>query len=188
MSMLKYVLGAIGTILLLVLVFVFVINRNDDQNPTNAPKVLKLVDYAEKDSVVTLQTDGKLVGEEDRRSVRVSVSANERRFEVLSGYNGQVINTQSFPNTQAAYQAFLSGLSGLGFMSSKKTGITDPQSICANGQHYYYALSEGSTKKSDLWSVSCDKSGTFSGSGKTIRDLFQRQIPEYNQLAQGVKL
>ena len=133
--------------------------------------------------------DGRLVGAEDRRSIRITVSANERRLEVLSGYNGEVINSQSFPNTQTAYKAFLSGLGGQGFMTAKKTDIVDPQSVCTNGLHHYYTLTEGSEKKSDLWSVSCDKSGTFNGrSTKTIRELFQRQIPEYGQQIQGVKL
>lgn len=186
--MVKYVIGAISTILLLVLVFVFVVNRGDDQSSTNAPKILKLVDYAERDSSVSLHTDGRLVGEEDRRSIRVTVSANERRLEILSGYNGAVINSQSFPNTQEAYKAFLSGLSGQGFMNAKKTDVTDPQSVCTNGRHYYFTVLESGEKKSDLWSVSCDKTGTFNGSTKTVRDLFQRQIPEYDQLVQGVKL
>ncbi len=186
--MVKYVIGAISTILLLVLVFVFVVNRGDDQSSTNTPKVLKLVDYAEKDSHVTFQTDGRLVGEEERRSVRITVSANERRLEVLSGYNNDVINSQSFPNTQAAYAAFLSGLSGQGFMQSKKTSVTNPLSVCVNGKHYYYTVTDGNDKKSDLWSVSCDKTGTFGGRANATRELFQRQIPEYNQLTQGVKL
>lgn len=186
--MIKYVIGAISTVILLVLVFVFVINRGDDQGSTTKPQILKLVDYAERDSVVTFHTDGRLVGEEERRSVRITVSANERRLEVLSGYNGEVINAQSFPNTQAAYKAFLSGLAGQGFMNAKKTNISDPQTVCVTGKHYYYTVSDGSEKKSDLWSVSCDKAGTFNGRANTVRDLFQRQIPDYGQQVQGVKL
>lgn len=187
--MIKYVIGAVATVLLLVFLFVFVINRGDDQNPATTPQVLKLVDYADKDSTVVFHTDGRLVGAEDRRSIRITISANERRLEIYSGYSGEVINSQSFPNTQIAYQAFLSGLGGQGFMTAKKTDIVDPQSVCTNGLHHYYTLTEGSEKKSDLWSVSCDKSGTFNGrSTKTIRELFQRQIPEYGQQVQGVKL
>lgn len=190
MYMTKYVIGAVSAILLLVLAFVLVVNKGNDNQATTkeAPKILKLTDYADRSSQVVLHTDGRLVGEEDRRSVRITVSANERRLEVLSGYNGQVVNSQSYPNTQAAYSVFLNGLSGAGFMKAKKTSITNPQSICTGGKHYYYNVSENGEKKSDLWSTSCDKSGTFDGRASTVRELFQLQIPDYNKQVQDIKL
>lgn len=186
----KYVFGAIGTILLLILVAVFVFNRDDGPaNPAdNAPKVTKLSDYADKDSSVELTTIGRLVGDEEHRSVRITVSANERRLEVLSGYNQDVLYSQTYPNTQAAYEVFLSGLAGMGFINAKKTDVTDQFSVCVTGQHYTYKVLEGGEEKSNLWSVSCNKTGSFNGRAGTIRDLFQRQIPEYSKQVQGVKL
>lgn len=186
----RYVFGAIATVLLLVLLTIFVFNRDSGpKTPAeNKPAVTKLVDYANKNSNVELTIVGPLVGNDEHRSIRITVSPNERRLEVLSGYNEDVINSQTYANTQAAYEAFLSGLGGMGFISPKKTDISDPQSTCVTGLHYYYKLRENGEEKSNLWSTACNPKGTFNGRAATVRELFQRQIPEYSQQVQGVKL
>jgi hypothetical protein len=186
----KYFIGVGVVILLLILLLVFVLNRDDSPNKPadNTKQVSQLIDYADKNSEVSLTTVGQLVGDDQHRSIRITVSANERRLEILSGYNNQVLSTQSYENTQAAYETFLSALGGQGFTRSKKTSITDNRSTCPTGQHYEYRVAENGEEKSNLWSVSCDKSGNFSGRGGTIRQLFQRQIPDYNQQITDVKL
>ena len=186
----RYFIGVIAFILLLLLAAIFVLNRNDKPADTsqNTEKTTQLIGYADKNSEVSLTTIGKLVGDDQHRSVRVTVSATERRIEVLSGYDQQVISSQTYENNQAAYETFLSALGGQGFISTKKTSITDSRSVCPTGQHYEYLVTENSEDKSKLWSVSCDKSGNFNGHGSTIRQLFQRQIPDYNQQIRGVTL
>jgi hypothetical protein len=186
----RYFIGVGIVILLLLLLVVFVFRRdNKPANPAqNTGTVAQLVDYADKNSEVSLTTIGKVVGNEQHRSVRITVSANERRIEILSGYDQQVLSSQTYANNQEAYETFLSALGGQGFTRSKKTSITDPRSVCPTGLHYQYLVTENSEEKSNLWSVSCDKSGSFSGRSGTIRELFQRQIPDYNQQVRGITL
>jgi hypothetical protein len=186
----KYFIGVGVVILLLLFVVVFVFNRGDETpKPTqNTEQAAELTSYADKNSEVSLTVIGQLVGNDQHRSVRITISANERRMEVLSGYDQQVLSSQSYENNQAAYEAFLSALGGQGFTRSKKTNITDSRSVCPTGQHYEFRLSENGEEKSNLWSVSCDRSGNFNGRAGTIRQLFQRQIPDYSQQITGVTL
>ncbi len=175
---------------MLLLLTVFVLNRGDDpaKPAENTKQVAELIDYADKNSEVSLTTVGKLVGNDEHRSIRITVSATERRVEILSGYDQQVLSSQTYENTRTAYETFLSALGGQGFTQSKKTDITDNRSVCPTGQHYEYRIKEDGAEKSNLWSVSCDKSGNFNGRGNTIRQLFQRQIPEYSEQVRGVTL
>lgn len=184
----KYVLGVLGVVLASILIFVLFFTGGNDKPSTQSDiKVSKLVDYADKNATVSVTTVGKLVGQEDRRSVRISVSSNERRFEILSGYDEQVVSSQTFSNSQEAYTNFLSALSAQGFTSSRKSAV-DPRGACPTGNRYIYDLSQDGDHVSNLWQASCDGQGTFNGRGATIRQLFQQQIPDYAKLIQTVKL
>ena len=179
-TMRRYVFGVAGFVVLLLLV-IAIANRNNNQpqKVQTGTSTMKLTDYASHNSNVSQTTVGKLVGDEDRREVRITVSPTERRLEVLGGYDETVLSSVSYPNTQSAYATFLSSLANLGFTSKKDTTISDPKGVCPTGNRYVYDLSDGGNHVSNLWSNSCDKVGTFAGRGSTIRELFQRQIPNY---------
>lgn len=185
----RYFIGVGLVIVVLLLIVVFVFNRGD-KTPTTTQNTApaELIEYADKNSEVSLMTVGKLVGNDQHRSVRITVSGSERRIEVISGYDQQVLSSQTYLNNQAAYEAFLSGLGGQGFTRSKKTNVSDSRSVCPTGQRYEYRLTENGEERSNLWSVSCDKSGNFNGRAGTVRQLFQRQIPDYSQQTSGVTL
>ena len=186
----KYVLGAIGTVLLLLIITLLLFNRGDDtKTPSeNVPRAAQLVDYANKNSSVSSTVVGKLVGDEQRRAIRIIVSPNERRLEILSTYDQTILSSESFPNDRTAYENFLSALGGQGFLNKKETKIIDQRSVCPTGNRFVYDLSENGEHISNLWSVSCNKDGTFNGRGSVIRELFQRQIPDYQKFVHGVSL
>lgn len=184
----KYVLGTLATIVVLVLLVIFVFNRGDSNTPDSKETVTKLVDYADKGSEVSHTTVGPLVGEDEHREIRITVSRSERRLEIISGYSNSVISTQTFANTSDAYENFLSALGGQGFLTQKDSDVEDQRSVCPSGRRYIYELREGNDSVSSLWSVSCNKSGTFNGRSGSVRELFQRQIPDYSRLVSGVKV
>ena len=186
----RYIIGVFAALLVLIFVFVLIFTKgNSSQSPTqSAAQVRTLMDYAQQNSSVTLTSVGKVVGVEEQRSIRVVVSSTERRLDILSGFGETVLSTQSFTNTQAASDNFLAALDGQRFLTSKKTTITDPRSHCPSGQRYEYKLAESETTISDLWSVSCDKIGTYGGRTSLVKSLFTRQIPDYNRLVSGVQL
>ena len=149
---------------------------------------MKLVDYASHNSDVSMTTIGRLVGDESHREIRITVTPTERRLEILGGYDETVLNSTSYPNTQSAYENFLSALARQGFTSKKDSTISDPRGVCPTGNRYIYDLSDGGSHVSNIWSSSCDKNGTFAGHGPTIRELFRQQIPDYTKQITGVTL
>lgn len=185
----RYIFGVLGVILLLLLLVVFVFNRGGDNTPAdNKAKVSLLTDYADKDSNVSMTIWGKMVGDEEHNAIRINITATERTLEILNGYDENVVSTQTYPNTEDAYSAFLSALAGQGFLNSKKSSVTDRWSACPSGRHYIYDLSEDDEHVSNLWSVSCDNTGTFNGKGGMIRKLFQNQIPDYSKQVTAIKV
>ena len=183
----RYVLGVLG-IILVILLAVSLIFRGDSKDQAKDKTVVQLVDYAKKNSSVSLTTYGKLVGEQERRAIRVTATPSERRLEVLQGYDESVISSKTYENTQDAYANFLSALAKYGFEKSRKSTITDPRGVCPTGNRYTFDLTDGGTSKSNLWSNSCDKTGTFAGNSATVRELFRLQIPEYTKQTQTIRL
>ena len=184
----RYIVGVLGVILVIFLFVALIIGRGGDSNTQNKKAVAQLVDYADKNSSVSLTTIGKMVGNEDRRAVRVTVTPNERRFEILSGYDESVMSLQTYNNTQEAYSNFLSALGNYGFTKKRATSITDPRGLCPTGQRYVYDLSQDGNHISNLWNTSCNDGSNFAGRGPTIRTLFKQQIPDYDKQTASVKL
>lgn len=184
----RFIIAAFGTIFLLILLIVFLFNRDNSPQPAVTQQPAQLVEYATKNSSVSQLTVGPVVGEEEQRSINIVVTPSERRLEILSGFGQTVVSTQSFPNTQVAYEAFLSALGGQDFLRSKETPVKDPRSVCPTGNRFEYMLLNDSQQVSNLWSVSCDRTGTFNGQGPIIRSLFQAQIPDYSTLVGNVNI
>lgn len=183
----KYIIGVLGAILAILVVFALVFRADDKPNQANVTTA-KLVDYSKKNSSVSFTTYGRLVGNDQRRAIRITVNANERRIEVLNGYNESVSSVQTYANTQDAYANFLSALGNYGFDRSRTSSITDPRGQCPSGNRYSYELTEAGQSKSNLWATTCETKGTFAGNGPTVRNLFKQQIPDYEKQVQPVKL
>lgn len=187
----KYILGVFGVILVVVLAIILMSRGGDDKPPAGqqGERVVKVSEQDREGTSVVLTTQGKLVGETERRAVRVVVSQNERRLEVLTGYEEAVERSQVYSNTPAAYENFLIALDFAGFSRERKAKTTDERAICPLGKRYIYELKEYSQDLIRLWDTSCgNKFGTFGGDEKTIRQLFEAQIPDYDKHLRGVKL
>ncbi|MCW1907991.1 MAG: hypothetical protein KIH63_001480 [Candidatus Saccharibacteria bacterium] len=193
----RYIVG-----FLLVAIFVFFgvaifrsATNNDDKKPETVATVVQaktLPEYAGTDAEVSVNVVGPIIGEAEHRQIRITVSRDRRTLDVLQGYQGRVIKTKSYFNDQSAYDVFLRALQGLNFTASKTPKIEDEFKACPLGVHYEYALDKTGSDDEDfkLWSVSCGVDiGTFAGGpGPTIRTLFQKQIPDYDALVEGVNV
>lgn len=141
-------------------------------------QTLSLADYASHDSRVELTIDGRVNGEDEHRSIRLTISPNNRSVELIQGYQNTIIKSELLDNNPDAYEVFMRALAQTGFGKERKSTITDERGICATGQRYIYRLTDGSNQKFRLWSASCAK-GTSSGNITAINTLFQLQIPDY---------
>lgn len=181
----RYLLGVIGVIVAIVVVIVILISSNTN----TGPKPVDVSTYNYAGTSVSQTTTGALVGEDQRRAIKIIISQDSRTIEILSGYEDSVVNSESFSNTPAAYSAFLGGLQNANFSSSRKTKETNILGVCPLGNIYFYELDNGVNTIFNNWSTSCSASdGTFFGYGSLIRQMFQLQIPNYNSYVQNVNL
>lgn len=181
----KFILGILGIIFVAIIAIVL-ITGGGSKSPTEKPLVVS--EEAREGVSAALTTQGQVVGEDQRRAIRIIVNQDERRLEILSGYGESVERSSTFANTHAGFEAFLVALDQAGFSNKRQTAIADERGACPLGRRYIYELREYSQELLRLWNTSCGKQGDFAGKGSTIRKLFEKQIPDYSKLVRGVDL
>jgi uncharacterized protein YpmB len=191
-------------ILLVVFVFILVIaliinfifggsNTSETSDSADAPTsspAQQFADAATTDATVSFVTDGVINGNEQHRQIQIVVSKNARTLTIIQGYQGQVLSTQSFSNNTDAFSEFLSAIYAAGF-TSERTNVeqTDMDGQCSLGYRYIYSSTGISNVPPSLWTTTCSvKTGTFGGKVSTVNSLFQKQIPNYSSLVNGVSL
>lgn len=183
-------MGFLAVIIILIVGIVFLFTRDSGRdNNLPAEQRVDTTEYISEPSVVTYITEGRLNAEEEHRSIRISISRNVRSLDVLGGYNGTILRTNSFPNTQSAYDEFMHALDKAGFTRKQKAVYSSEKGVCPLGRRYIYRLDGLGEEVSRLWSTSCsNKEGSFAGNASLIRQLFENQIPEYYKLTSDVSL
>ena len=159
---------------LVVLVIVLLIKgfTGGTAEPSNRVNVTK---YVYDSSIATMLADGPTVIDQDHRQARISVSNSQIEIDVIQGYQGKVIDTKSYANNAAAYNAFLQTLQREGF-SKGRTSKDDYRGFCPAGNRYVYSFSRNQDEMFKYWATSCGQ-GTFEGDSDAVRQLFRRQIP-----------
>ncbi len=143
----------------------------------------------EKDArSVSYTIQGKLVGEESRRAIRITITGSERRAEVLSGYDESVIKTATFANKQSAFDTFLSALNAAGYTSRDSKITQSEDSACPSGKRYVYEVTYKDNSTQKTWNTSCGRLGNFRGNGSVTADLFKNQITDYDKFVKEVDL
>lgn len=194
----RYALGVIAVIAIIIM-FVFGFNllrkvaqqstKNRSQGSSrqsSTDKALKSNDFINQPVVYTVR--GAISGNEQHNSIRITVTPQVRRVEVLRGYTNDVIKTQETANTQAAYDAFIAAIQGAGF-TNKRDNTQVQQQTCPLGRQFIFQVAPNNTTNHLTWATSCSsKDGTFNGNRSTIEQLFRRQIPNYGSFTDGVRL
>lgn len=185
----KYVIGVIGVVLLTILAIVLIVTRDTGTQPKQTGKsAVSLYETAKNGGTVTYTVEGQVVGEEEHRAVRITVSSDTRKIEIIRGYNNSVEKTQTFTNTQAGFEEFLKALELAGFNRKRDYTPEDYRGVCPLGRRFIYEFEKSGEESLKTWSTSCSaKEGTFGGTATTIRTLFEKQIPEYNKAISGVR-
>jgi len=185
----KYVLSALA-IMILAVFAVILLGRNS-QNPqttqTGTPTV-NLVEYSNNESRVIFVQYGRVVSNEERRTLRITVEEDLRVIEVLKGYQGEIERRQTYSNNPDAYDVFLNALNDAGYTRERADAPQENSGLCSNGRRYNYELKKNEETVTKLWNTSCSPArGSFGGNSTLTRQLFQRQIPDYNTVVQGIK-
>ncbi|HSW37609.1 MAG TPA: hypothetical protein VLG37_04560 [Candidatus Saccharimonadales bacterium] len=184
----RYLAGFLLTLGLLILLIVLIFNHGGGNKVPVTQK--PLVSYANTDTITRLTIDGAIVAPENHRQVQIEVGRNATTFEILQGYDGNVINKQIYPMTLSAYTNFLFALQHSGYtLGTTESKLKDERGYCPDGRRYIYEIEDAAGKKIEhFWSTSCGGLATFKGKSSLVLDLFHAQVPNYDQLTFGLNL
>lgn len=170
-------LAALVGLGLVILVIVLLVKAFTGGSST--PKAsLDITKYASTNSTAELYIDAPVNLNQDHRTIKISVDQNQTQIQVMRGYDGEVIQQQSFPNTESGYAVFLSALQLQGYAKGNSDAAqADERGQCPLGDRFIYQFTTGGESKFRYWNTSCG-GGTFKGNGNTIRTLFERQIDQ----------
>lgn len=183
------VIGIVAIIVIAIMGIVRLATGDGEGQETATPQA-SLIDYDNDSSSVHMLYEGEIVAREEYREIRIQVSANRRRIEVIRGYDGTVLERKTYRNSQAAYSTFLRALRFEGFDESQDNELGDDhRGVCPDGNRTIVELYEDGTREFKLWNASCDDElGTLAGNERDIRELFEAQIPDFRDVTRGVRL
>src|SRR3954469_853743 len=99
----RYFIGFFLTIFLIILVIILIFRGGG--NKPQAPQTTKTLDsYASTSAEVRLTIDGPINAETLHQQVQITVNKNNATFEHIQGYNGNVVRTERFNNTENGYE------------------------------------------------------------------------------------
>jgi hypothetical protein len=180
---LVFLTAVVGFVLLLVLIFGR--GSNNRSSGTEVKKEFSLLDYANRDSKVIAIIDGPITGDDTHRAIRFTISPETRLAEVVQGYEGNVIKSQSQVNNPSAYRNFIYALSKAGFGRERKTDLKSEQGVCATGRRFVFEVYDNNDRVSRTWTAGCIK-GSSPADPSTASNLFIAQVTDYNSFASGV--
>jgi len=174
-SALRTIIATLVGIGLVVLIIILLVKAfSGGGAPANEVNVGK---YGDTNATATLLIDGPTNLDQDHRQVRISVSGTQNQIDIISGYQGDIIKSQTYPNNSAAFTVFLQSLQLLGFSKGTRSTI-DYRGYCPTGDRYLYSFSDDNSELFSYWSTSCGGQGTFRGNPPAVRSLFEDQVPQ----------
>ena len=181
-----------SVILLIIIGLIIIFAGGGEEKPATDEEALQpLREYSNTNAEVSFNQRGDINGQDQHREILITISQFERRLDVISGYSGTIIKTQTFSNSLPAYRQFLAALGDSGFLLKRPTtdAGADPLGKCPLGTLYEFELNDGGDVLSYLWTSGCSNAkGTFAGSSSTVQQLFKNQITDYGELVSGVNL
>lgn len=159
------------------------------KNVSDADRQINLTELVNTSVDAVFTQEGEIKGESEHDSVRITVNRNQRRIEHFRGYDGRVLRTETYSNTQEAFDHFLHALKNTGFSAAQEPKYESHKGVCPFGNRYIYELLDSGQRVMRLWSTTCrDQDGNFAGEENQVRKLFQNQIPEYREFARDIDL
>ena len=147
------------------------------------------VTLVEDANVARYSVDGPVVANEDHRSYEIEVTSGVVEMTVYKSYGSEVVSRKSYPNTNAAHDAFMSSLASLN-VTDRRDGTTldddfAEQGVCPSGRRRVLELDDNIRR----WSATCsNRVGTADFSMSSVERLFRRQVPDFSELVQGTGL
>lgn len=187
----KYLIAFGAVFLLMIIGIILIFSGGGGEQKPPEERIKPLPEYSSTFAETSMTIRGQINGEDVHREIRITVGQFQRRLDIISGYSGNIIQTQTFANSSDAYAEFLAAINGAGFLLEQKRppAQADPLGKCPLGQLYEFELNDSGEELSYLWGSSCGNSiGTLKGRSGTLQQLFKAQITDYGKLTSGIQL
>lgn len=161
---------------LIVLVIVLIIKAFSSA-PSAPSSGINITKYDNAASSATLLIDAPTNIDQDHRQVKITVSGDDNEVDVLKGYQGSVVSSQTYPNNTAAFGTFLQTLQLMNFSKGTLSSV-DYRGYCPEGDRYVFTFNNGENDLFSYWATSCGGQGTYKGALGPVLEQFRRQIPE----------
>lgn len=189
----RYLVAILVIAFLAIVGTVVLVGRGGNNANTTPARITKLVDFENKERAsVSWTMQGRLVGEDQHRAIRITVNRDKRTVEILSGYQERVERSADFANTPASFAAFVRALDNLNFGRERTVKQADERGVCPLGNRFVYRLTDAGTEVMRTWSDTCQTAdGPFGGganAAQVIGQLFKAQITDYSKFTAGVIL
>jgi hypothetical protein len=187
----RAVFGFLAFIILIILIVVLIFGGGKKPANNSGPSLMPLPNYSTTDATTSMTIDGQVNGDDIHRAIRITVSQNQRELDIIGGYNGNIISSQTFGNNQAAYAVFLRAINNYGFLQKLKNAKApaDERGQCPLGNRYIFELDQNGSTLSRLWASDCSVTdATLGGASQTLQALFEGQITQYDTLTENVNL
>ncbi len=147
-------------------------------------QVNKFANYSNTNAVASLTIDGPIVANQNFNQVIIKVSSLYTKIYIIDGFNNSTVQKQVFSNNSNSFNAFLKSLALNNFevKSNNSNGLSGPIGVCPGGDSYIFKLINGSQTIVNTWQTNClNQPYTFGGNLSEVLNLFENQIPNYNQ-------
>ena len=176
----RYFIGFLVTIGLIILLIVLLFGGGGKSNKS-VPK--PLTSYSTTDAQVSLTIDGPVNADQNHKQSQIIIDNGQATYQQLQGYDGQIISSESFNNTQASFYVFLRALETAGFThGDTSSSLSNERGICPLGTRYIVKLTQDGNDIERFWVTSCGGTKTYEGNIALTIKLFEAQIPNYAKL------
>jgi hypothetical protein len=182
----RYLIGLVIFILLIIFLIIKLLSGGSHK----AALPPSLVSYADTATTVRYIIDNPVQAPQNHRDIVIEVGSSSTDFKITKGYDGEVIKQQSFPMSNSAYAAFLLSLqhSGGYTLGNTDTALQDERGYCATGNRYSYDVVGGDGSRiQHFWSTSCGPK-TFKGVADIVRQLFEAQVPNFDDYVNDIQI
>lgn len=183
----KFLIGVVVTIVLLIIIIIKLLTGGSG---SKAPAPLNLPSYANTATTVRYTIDNPVSAPQTHNDIVIEVGSSSTDIKITKGYDGEVVKEQSFPMTESAYSTFLLALqksAGYNLGNADKK-FRDERGACATGSRYIYEVVSGDGDiLQHFWSTTC-KEKTFRGIPDVAQQLFEAQVPNFNDFTENVSL
>lgn len=180
----------VGFLVTMGLIFLLVILLFRGSGKPKVPLTTKTIDsYATTNAETILTIDGQVNAASLHRQLRITVDRDDVTYEEIEGYEGHVTKMEHYSNNESAYTNFLLALGHAGFTNGDDSKLLrDERGYCAEGQRYIFELRQDNKDIERYWATSCGKPKTYLGVLSLTLELFQAQVPNYDELTRNVEL